>query len=263
MMIKVLIAEDELPLLRGIKFMIEQTNPHFTVVKTALNGIEAQEYLQEHPVDVVFTDINMPLMNGIELMKFIHENHPHILRVAISGYDDFTYAQQAIHYQVSRYLLKPVVRKDMEELLTFIHQTFLEQKKKEEKDQLLQALYPVLEHHLKDNSFLKKDSTDALIPKVELYIREHLTEPLSVKELAAEFGLAPPYLGKLFKELTGYSPGQYIQMLRIEYAKALLTVHEDLLAKDVAFMVGYTDSAYFSRVFKQKVGVWPSEYKKG
>lgn len=265
-MIKVLVAEDEMPLLRGIRIMIERISPEFSVVKCALNGREAVDYLKENPVDVIFTDINMPLLDGIELMKIIHENYPEIIVVAISGYNDFHYAQQAIEYQVKRYLLKPIVMEDMEALLEEIQREYNERNERKERERIVDALCTGLggnlkEDILKESTALKRESTEELMQRVEVYIREHLTEPITVKELASEFGLVAPYLGKLFKDYTGYTPGQYIQMLRIEHAKCLLSVNGELLAKDVAELVGYTDPAYFSKLFKKKVGVWPSEFK--
>lgn len=265
-MIKVLVAEDELPLLRGIRIMIERINPEFCVVKCALNGKEAVDYLKENPVDVIFTDINMPLLDGIELMKFTREHYPETIIVAISGYNDFHYAQQAIEYQVKRYLLKPIVMEDMEALIEEIHKEYHEHSEQKERDKLVEVFCTNLggnlkEEILKEGSGLKRQGNEELMQKVEVYIREHLTEPITVRELAAEFGLVAPYLGKLFKDHTGYTPGQYIQMLRIEYAKCLLSVNEELLAKDVAGMVGYSDPVHFSKLFKKKVGVWPSEFK--
>ena len=65
-MIKVLVAEDELPLLRGISRLIEKINSDFTVVKMAKTGKEAMDYLEEYPVDVVFTDINMPVNKSFQ-----------------------------------------------------------------------------------------------------------------------------------------------------------------------------------------------------
>ncbi|MCI5585811.1 MAG: response regulator [Lachnospiraceae bacterium] len=265
-MIKVLVAEDEMPLLRGIRIMIERISPEFSVVKCALNGREAVDYLKENPVDVIFTDINMPLLDGIELMKITHENYSEIIVVAISGYNDFHYAQQAIEYQVKRYLLKPIVMEDMEALLEEIQREYNERNERKERERIVDALCTGLggnlkEDILKESTALKRESTEELMQRVEVYIREHLTEPITVKELASEFGLVAPYLGKLFKDYTGYTPGQYIQMLRIEHAKCLLSVNGELLAKDVAELVGYTDPAYFSKLFKKKVGVWPSEFK--
>ena len=74
-MIKVLIAEDEIPLLRGIKTMIEKLNPEFSVVMCAHNGKEAITYLKSNRVDVIFTDINMPLADGIEVMDYANEKY--------------------------------------------------------------------------------------------------------------------------------------------------------------------------------------------
>ena len=65
-MIKVLIAEDEFPLLRGIAKLVEKADTDFNVVMMAKNGKEALEYLENHLVDVVFTDINMPLVDGLQ-----------------------------------------------------------------------------------------------------------------------------------------------------------------------------------------------------
>lgn len=87
-MIKVLVAEDEKPLLRGIKMLVEEIDSNFTVVKCAVNGKEAIEYLSANQVDVVFTDINMPLVDGLELMKYLTAEHPEIIVVVISGYSD-------------------------------------------------------------------------------------------------------------------------------------------------------------------------------
>lgn len=264
-MIKVLVAEDELPLLRGIRIMIERINPEFYVVKCALNGKEAVDYLKENSVDVIFTDINMPLLDGIELMKFVHENYPETIIVAISGYNDFHYAQQAIEYQAKRYLLKPIVLEDMEALIEEIEKEYHERSEQKERDRLVEAFCTNLGGNLKEDILRegvgKRQSSEELMERVAVYIREHLTEPITVKELSAEFGLVAPYLGKLFKDYTGYTPGQYIQMLRIEHAKCLLSVNEELLAKDVAGMVGYSDPVHFSKLFKKKVGVWPSEFK--
>ena len=109
-MITVLVAEDEKPLLRGIKKFIEEIDSRFTVVKCAVNGKEAMDYLSVNQVDVVFTDINMPLVDGLELMKYLREEHPETVVIVISGYSDFEYAQKAIRYGVKEYLLKPIVK---------------------------------------------------------------------------------------------------------------------------------------------------------
>lgn len=74
--------------------------------------------------------------------------------------------------------------------------------------------------------------------------------------------LSPGYLAASFKKETGSSLGSYIIERRMEKAKALLAEGK-LTVSEVAFAVGYDNFTYFSRLFKNKVGVMPKEYKKG
>ena len=138
-MIRVLVAEDELPLLRGIKAMIEGLDPEFTVVKSAKNGREALEYLKEQPVQVVFTDIHMPMVDGTEILKYVYESCPLTSAVVISGYRDFSYARKALLYNAKNYLLKPVDREELALLLAQIKDE-LRQRAGEEKNRILTGI---------------------------------------------------------------------------------------------------------------------------
>lgn len=138
-MIKVLIAEDEFPLLRGIAKLIEKADQDFSVVMLVKNGKEALEYLENHEVDVVFTDINMPLVDGLQILKYIKEKKPWIISVVISGYQDFSYAQQAIRYEAKRYLIKPIENHELCVLLQELKDQILSQKETK-KDMLLKKL---------------------------------------------------------------------------------------------------------------------------
>ncbi len=60
------------------------------------NGKQAAEFVQEHPVDIVLTDILMPYMDGMELSHFLHDNYPDIMIVVFSGFGEFEYAKKAI-----------------------------------------------------------------------------------------------------------------------------------------------------------------------
>ena len=77
------------------------------------NGKEAAEFVKEHPVDIVLTDILMPYMDGMELSNFLHDNYPEIVIVIFSGFGEFEYAKKAIQYGVSEYLLKPVTAMEL------------------------------------------------------------------------------------------------------------------------------------------------------
>ena len=124
----VLVAEDEMPILRGICKSIEETNPNFYVSATALNGRAAIEAIQTQQIQLVFVDINMPVMSGLEVLKYIRQNHPEIITVVLSGYQDFHYAQQALKLGASDYLLKPLKRTELSVLLAQFEKRFQKQK---------------------------------------------------------------------------------------------------------------------------------------
>lgn len=117
---KVLIVEDEKLIRQGIKTMILRSGVPVNEIVECNNGETALEILKESKIDVMFTDIKMPRMDGITLVKSIHELNldysPHI--AAISGYDDFDYAVSMLRNGVKEYLLKPVDRKKIAEVLT-------------------------------------------------------------------------------------------------------------------------------------------------
>ena len=82
----------------------------FQVTAEAANGKQALQILESQEIDIVFTDIRMPKMDGIELVKQMQSCEHIPLTVAISGYDDFDYARQAISEGVDEYLLKPIIK---------------------------------------------------------------------------------------------------------------------------------------------------------
>jgi two-component system, response regulator YesN len=119
-MYRVLIVDDEMPALRFIQSIIEQFAHNFQVVATAGSGEQGFQYLEQHPVDLLITDIGMRGMNGIELAQSARAMQPNIHIVIISGYGEFEYAQGAIQAGVDDYLLKPVSISKMTAILQAI-----------------------------------------------------------------------------------------------------------------------------------------------
>ena len=140
-MIRVLVAEDELPLLRGISRMIMNLCGDFEVVKMAKTGREALDYLKDNYVDVVFTDINMPVIDGLKVLEYIHANMKKTVSVVISGYQDFSYAQKAMQYGVQNYLVKPVDRAELKKLLEQLRDSRYQGRKKQKKVFMERALH--------------------------------------------------------------------------------------------------------------------------
>ena len=132
-MLKVMLVDDEPFILQGLKILVDWNKEGFEIVNTASNGKEALEYLKNNEVDLIISDIQMPVMNGLELLENIQKTGVSHARFAIlTGYDDFSYAQRAIKYNSMDYILKPVQKKDILALLRNVSK--LEKVSKEKED---------------------------------------------------------------------------------------------------------------------------------
>ncbi|GGM28849.1 hypothetical protein GCM10011351_13580 [Paraliobacillus quinghaiensis] len=117
-MITILVVDDERMIRLGIKAMLERRY-NFDIL-VASDGVEALELLKVSDINIVITDIKMPRMDGIKLIEQMQLMEKTPLVIIVSGYDDFSYAKQAIKYQVMDYILKPV---DRNELFNIIDRT--------------------------------------------------------------------------------------------------------------------------------------------
>ncbi len=502
-MIRVLIVEDEPPIMRDLTRRLEKLDSTFTVVAQAYDGVMALELLAKQPVDLIITDITMPRLSGLDLLEKVAQNQPHILRVILSGYQEFSYAQKALRLGAEDYLSKPIKDKELAKLLEkikatfqtqhlerleqYLHHVFQEEylltkmenpfipvadslfvsliclgnlpltlsskappgarawadiifsqernsssiegpsihlfagKTRSEKlsilpqspdnlshirdiyqqlqkatslpvsliythcspeelvsmipklrkqllekirfarglapfpwensstvageiqdyqlpsgyyqqaclaveqqqgahfkrllqkvildlehlqarqldvesalqrlfDPLLQAApydttasgegiyslaeqillapsYAELEKSLSElashifQTLLEASHTDQLVEDLEQYLLLHLGDPISNQHLTTRFGYSISYISRLFKNQTGYTPGEYLLNQRITKAKELLVQEPKLKSKEIARIVGYSDPLYFSRVFKKATGYYPSEYR--
>ncbi len=98
------------------------------------------------------------------------------------------------------------------------------------------------------------------VSDIKQYLQEHYSEAISLQVLAQHFFLHPNYLSKLFLEKTGQNFVDYLSQLRIHHARRLLAETE-LKIYDIAPMVGYESSKYFSKLFKELVGLSPRDYR--
>ena len=100
----VLVVEDEKMIRQGIKTMIQRSGVPVEIIMECNNGETALEILKEQKIDVMFTDIRMPKMDGIELVQKMQELEHKPLTVAVSGYDDFSYAVEMMRHGVREYI---------------------------------------------------------------------------------------------------------------------------------------------------------------
>lgn len=239
-MYKLMVVEDETRLRDGLCNYYPWEELQFEIVAQLGDGIQALEYLEQHPVDAIFTDIMMPRMDGLALAKQVKEKYPQIIVVLLSGHAEFEYAKKALQYQVLDYVLKPVNAATITEVFTRVRLAL---------DQYYQIERP------KEDSYHEK-----IIAKVQRYVISNLASA-SLEQAACEVGLSAGYLSTLFKEVTGNTFSQYLLESRMRQAKQWL-LQVDFLHYEIAEHLGYQNPKNFSRAFKQYYGISPSEYRR-
>jgi YesN/AraC family two-component response regulator len=105
-------------------------------------------------------------------------------------------------------------------------------------------------------------ATKRLVRKAMVYLHEHYTEPLTREQIAQHVGVSESHLANCFHQELGISPMMYLNRYRIKQARALLEAGE-LNVTEVALSVGFSDSAYFGRLFQREVGISPGAYRRG
>lgn len=244
-MYRVLIADDDPAVREGLPLLIDWQALGFEITAVAENGRRALNLLRESSFDLAITDIRMPGMDGIALARENLLLPSPCKMVILSGYGEFRYAQEAIQCGVRRYLLKPVGEDLLVQMLT------------ELREELRRERHPQAEPpEAAPPAQLKR----TLAPIIG-YIQDHCAEKLSLQDIAARFYLNPAYLGRIFKRYTETSFHQYLIHCRVKLAKRLLS--QGLSVTEVAGMVSYEDVDYFAHLFKQQVGLSPSEYRGG
>ena len=150
-MYKVILVDDEYLTRDAISRNTPWKDVDFTLVGTAENGKAAIALIEEAEPDLILTDICMPVLDGIGLAAYVHEHHPDIMVVIISGYDDFDYAKQAMSYEVADYILKPITSTELVEELEKIHKKLDAASKKRGQLEKIQQEYqknmPILRNH--------------------------------------------------------------------------------------------------------------------
>jgi Response regulator containing CheY-like receiver domain and AraC-type DNA-binding domain len=119
----ILLVEDEPPILRDIQYIIESYQEDYTIYATAHDGQSAIDLLEQNVgnIDVLITDIHIPIVDGLELIGYVRKQMPHIYCIIISGYSEFEYAKKAVQLKVVDYLLKPINEDELNILLKQIY----------------------------------------------------------------------------------------------------------------------------------------------
>lgn len=240
---KYIVAEDE-PLIRhNVLKKVASLGLPVEAVGDAGDGRTALDLVKTNCPHFVITDIRMPVMDGLQLAHSLYELYPTIKCVILSGYNDFKYAQEALKYGVSDFLLKPL--------------------KEEEMHTALQKIVLSLDAaHQSCNTIDTQGFTPEKLNELMVdYLRTNFRTEISLGHLSERFGFSQEYLTKVFKKYNHDTPLKFINKLRVSAAQQLLINEPNMEIRRVGEYVGYQDPSYFSRVFKSSTGEYPREYR--
>ena len=241
-MYSLIIVEDDDNIRSGLVHLFPWEEAGFDVTGDFSNGQTAWQYIQTHDgITAVLTDIRMPVMDGLALTQKIYENFPDIHVFLVSGYRDFSYAQEALRYNVRDFLLKPLRHSVL--MLAFL-------KLKDELDKNGVA---------EGESTLSNQYYEQIIRNVKAYVMENLRSA-SREEAAFLVHLSGGYLSRLFKSHTGLSFSEYVLKKRMERACVLLNDARNRIY-DISDAIGYDNPKNFSRAFKNFYNQSPKEYR--
>ena len=249
---RVLVAEDELIERKVLCKTLQKYLGDLIVLYEARNGREAVELFQnEHP-QVAILDIEMPGLTGLEVARKIRETDKNCGILFLTGFDKFSYAKQAISVRALDYLLKPY---NEQELVFAVEEA------------IRQVQVPPLPRPAREEppppppQEEEADLRIALIrAQVQAFIEAHYREDISMQDAAAALRYSDAYFCKLFKQCFKVNFSAYLNEYRVGRARQLIA-DPRISLKDISTACGYSDSNYFTRVFKRLTGQTPSEYR--
>ncbi|MBT9779213.1 response regulator [Clostridium sp. MCC353] len=245
-MIRVVVVEDEFYVRKGIIQTFDWKSLDCEIVGEASNGKQGIEVIEEMKPDLVIADIEMPVVDGIEMVKMLRSKQCGAEFIFLTAHQKFTYVHSALKLEAVDYLLKPFHYKDLEECIRKVKIKLHKIDEETSKTVLLTD-----EEIQAENIYIKKAIA---------YVREHYTREIMVSDVAEYLKISEAYFCRLFKKETGYTFGQYLTNYRVHVAAGLLA-NFPMKVSEAAEQVGFTDSNYFSTIFKKIMEMSPSEYQ--
>lgn len=245
----VLIVEDNEEMMKFLSGKIEE---QFDVRK-AENGKEALEILKSERIDLIVSDVMMPVMDGYELCRTVKSDMEicHIPIIFLTAKGDMDSKINGLKYGAEAYVEKPFSYKFLKAQMI----TLLANRQKERE---AFARHPFLPNKEGDTSMADKEFMD----KVMQIFNENLTdENLNVERIADILCMSRSGLYRKIKTLTGFSPVEFLRIIRLKKAAELILTGKYRI-NEICFMVGINAPSYFSKTFQKQFGMTPKEFER-
>jgi YesN/AraC family two-component response regulator len=230
----ILVVDDE-PGTLEMHARVVQAHSDSNRVLKARNGKEALDLLHHEIVDLVLLDLQMPEMDGFEVLEAMRtlESTRKIPVIVMTGKVLSETEMERLNQGVAAVLAKGLF--SIEETIEHIS-TALEQKRR------------------------ISGEAKRLVRLAMVYLHNHYSEPISRRDMAKHIGITEDHLTFCFRQELGITPILYLQRYRINQAKRLLKDSNQSIT-EIAFSVGFSDSGYFSRIFRRETGIPPEKFR--
>ncbi len=257
MMLKLLIAEDEEIIRKGLVMSPAWPKYDCVVVGAARDGVEGLELIRKEHPDIVLADIRMPRMDGIRMIREGLKDWD-FYSIILTSYSEFELARQAIQVGVSAYLLKPVDEDELAETLEELKKKIQHAMKSEQAERISQD--PATPEDGSWQVFeLAKHSTDYYVRETWRMVRDHYQEKLSINDIAEALEISASFLSRRLKKTLNVSFVDLLNQYRIWEAIALLKQGNRRIY-EISDLTGFSDYKYFCSVFKKYTGCSPTRF---
>ena len=240
-MYRVVLIDDESIIVEGLRRVIKWADYGCEVVGTAGDAAEGAELIRQLRPHILFTDTRMPGEDGLSMLTGLRSEFPDMQVTVLTGYRDFSYAQEAIRLGVTRFLLKPSKMDEIREALLTMTGKLGSLPRETEEEQVQNA-----------GSFI--------VNKAIRYMEENYSQKLTLQEVADCCYVSQWHLSKLLNRYAEKSFYDILNSIRIQAAKKLLE-DPSLKIGDISERVGYADTAHFARTFKKLENMSANEYR--
>jgi len=241
-----LVVDDEYYIVQGIIGYLDKEQLGIDKVYPAYSADQARHILEKKQVDLMICDIELPKENGLELMDWMRSKNIWVTTIVLSGHQRFDYAQTALELHCYSYILKPVTKVKLNNVLS----------------RAIRSMNPERPAAVTGEAAPKSEELESdFVRTVRKYITDHLNDPeLNRSSIAEAIHMNPDYLSYCFHNEFGETLTAYIVKTRIDQARYLIK-NSFMPINTICYEVGFKSVSYFYKQFKRLTGLTPQQYK--
>ena len=248
---RLLIVEDNIELLMLMNQLLN--NKYY--VKTATNGKEALDIIQKEELDIIISDVMMPVMNGLELTRKVKSdpNFQHLPIILLTAKTQENDREEALQIGADSYVTKPFKLKDLELRINNI----IENRKRIQEEFISQ----LSNTSVQPQNEINPTPDELFLKRAMECVHQHLDDSEYDRDrFASDMGASASTLYNKLRALTGLNVSNFIRDIRMKEAMRMAQHNPQIRISDLAYKVGFKDPKYFSTCFKKEFGLQPTEY---